>query len=301
FRDDHDRKTFLHILTTSSKIYNIRVYSYVLMQNHFHLLVETPLGNLGEFMRHFNITYTGYYNRRHKRAGHLYQGRYKSILVDKEAYLSMLSRYIHLNPLRIKGMKAKTDREKIHYLRNYKWSSLPGYINKREKQGLIDYTLVLEEYGGDNDKGRTAYEKRVCADLTTKFEIQDKIIGQSILGKDEFIEWVKKRFLKRQKERREYPSLREIQSYRAEDEIINVVTNETGKDLEAIKRERGSLRQVVMDLLYRVGGLKGVEIGRIMGVDYSTVSQGRKRLREKLQKDRKLKQMVRKIESKLSQ
>ncbi len=198
-------------------------------------------------------------------------------------------------------MKAKTDREKIHYLRNYKWSSLPGYINKRGKQGLIDYTLVLEEYGGDNDKGRTAYEKRVWADLTTKFEIQDKIIGQSILGKDEFIEWVKKRFLKRQKDRREYPSLREIQSYRAEDEIINVVTNETGKDLEAIKRERGSLRQVVMDLLYRVGGLKGVEIGRIMGVDYSTVSQGRKRLREKLQKDKKLKQIVRKIESKLSQ
>jgi putative transposase len=83
FQDDEDRKRFLQILIQSINIYSIKLYSYVFMFNHFHLLLETPKANLSEFMRKFNIIYTGYYNRRHSRVGHLYQGRYKSVLVDK--------------------------------------------------------------------------------------------------------------------------------------------------------------------------------------------------------------------------
>jgi hypothetical protein len=269
------------------------------MLNHFHLLVETPLGNLGEFMRHFNITYTSHFNRRHKRTGHLYQGRYKSILVDKETYLCMLSRYIHLNPVRIRGIKGKSEEEKIRYLKSYKWSSLPGYMNKREKEEFIDYEIVLEEYGGNNNKGRTAYKRRICSDISIQLDIKDKIVGQSILGQEEFIEGVIEKYLKREKDR-ECPSLRELQRYKAEDEIIKVIEKETGRGIEEIKAEKGSVRQIVMDLLYRVGGMKGVEIGRLMEVDYSTVSQGRKRLREKLQKDKGLRQMLYRIERNLS-
>ena len=299
FKDDRDRKRFLEILAYSSKIYNIKIFSYMLMENHFHLLIETPLGNLGEFMRHFNITYTGYYNRRHNRTGHLYQGRYKSILVDKESYLSVLSRYIHLNPVRIKVMEQKTDEEKIQHLRNYTWSSLPGYINKGEREQFVDYAMVLEEYGGDNDRGRLAYKKRIYDDISEKLEIRDKVIGQSIIGGEKFIRWVKEELLKRQKDR-ECPSLREIQKYRAKEIIIEAIEKESGKGLEEIKREKGNIRQIVMDILYRIGGLKGVDIGELMGVDYSTVSQGRKRLREKIEKDSKLKQLVNQIEGRLS-
>ena len=113
FRDDKDRQAFLEILVHSLKTYNINLCSYVLMNNRFHLLIETPLGNLGEFMRHFNISYTGYFNRRHNRAGHLYQGRYKSLVVDRNEYLSSLSRYIHLNPVPIKTLRQKSEKEKI--------------------------------------------------------------------------------------------------------------------------------------------------------------------------------------------
>jgi REP element-mobilizing transposase RayT len=299
FKDDWDRKTFLEILTKSSKVYNIKIFSYILMENHFHLLIETPLGNLGEFMRHFNITYTSYYNRRHNRVGHLYQGRYKSILVDKESYLSVLSRYIHLNPIRIKAMEQKTDEEKIQHVRNYKWSSLPGYINKGERQQFVDYAMVLEEYGGAEDRGRVAYKKRIYDDISEKLEIKDKVIGQSIIGGKTFIQWVQEELLKRQKDR-ECPSLREIQRYMAKEKIIAAIEKESGKGLGEIKREKGHLRQIAMDLLYRIGGLKGAEIGELIGVDYSTVSQGRKRLREKIEKDRKLKQLVDRIERKLS-
>ena len=83
YLDDEDRKRFLHILAQSLNIYSGKLHAFVLMDNHFHLLLETQLGNLSEMMRHFNISYTGFFNRRHRRVGHLYQGRYKSILVEK--------------------------------------------------------------------------------------------------------------------------------------------------------------------------------------------------------------------------
>ena len=76
YQDNADRKRFLQILSQSLPIYTVKLYSYILMANHFHLLLEAPLGNLGEFMRYFNLTYTNYYHRRHQRLGHLYQGRY---------------------------------------------------------------------------------------------------------------------------------------------------------------------------------------------------------------------------------
>lgn len=301
FRDAVDRKTFLKNLTESRKIYSITIYSYVLMSNHFHFLIETPLGNLSEFMRHFNITYTSHFNRRHKRSGHLYQGRYKSVLVDKDVYLNILSRYIHLNPVKVKGIQGMTGKEKMRYLKSYKWSSLPGYISKRAKEQFVDYALVLEEYGGDNDSGRKAYNEALFLDLSAKFDMKDKIVGQSILGREDFIDWLWENILKDDKDRRERPSLREIQSYKSKDEIIKTVEHVTGKLLGEIKKERGYLRYIVMDLLYRVGGIKGVEIGKILGVDYSSVSQGRKRLREKFSRDKKIKQFVNHIERKLSQ
>jgi putative transposase len=95
FRDEQDRQIFLDKLALSLDIYHVSLLAYVCMANHFHLLVTTPEGNLSEFMRHFNISYTSAFNRRHRRSGHLYQGRYKAFLVDADSYLLEVSRYIH--------------------------------------------------------------------------------------------------------------------------------------------------------------------------------------------------------------
>jgi len=152
FKDEIDRKAFLDLLTDSLKTYSVILYCYVLMENHFHFLLETPLANLSEFMRRFNITYTSHYNRRHKRVGHLYQGRYKSILVDKESYLTVLSRYIHLNPVRTRRIGRASLAEKRRYLKSYKWSSLLGYINEAKRCSFIDYSMILEAYGGEIKK-----------------------------------------------------------------------------------------------------------------------------------------------------
>jgi hypothetical protein len=153
----------------------------------------------------------------------LYQGRYKSILVDKDAYLNMLSRYIHLNPISIKRMKGRTEEEKIRHLKSYKWSSLPGYIKKRGKQQFVDYSSVLGEYGGDNDKGRRSYKERLFMDISTGSEIKEKIMGQSILGSEEFIDWLWENILKEDRNRRERPALREIQGFKAKRKRVSKV------------------------------------------------------------------------------
>ena len=299
FRDNQDRESFLDILVRSQKIYGIRLFAYVLMDNHFHLLLETPLGNLSQFMRRFNITYTSYFNRVHKRVGHLFQGRYKSILVDKESYLSELSRYIHLNPVHTNEHGNKPLEERWHYLVNYPWSSLKGYLSKENKESFLEYSLVLEDFGGNTNSGRRAYQKRLKEDLSGKLEIKEKVIGQAILGGDHFVKRLKEMFYPKGRDR-ECPGLTELKRYRAAEEILDILSKETGKTLEEVKVKGHPLRPVFMDFLYRAGGLTGIEIGKIFNVDYSTISQSRKRLAQKIERDQGLKKIVARIEKKLS-
>ncbi len=279
-------------------VYHIILHCYVLMDNHFHLLLETPFANLSEFMRWFNITYTSHYNKRHKRTGHLYQGRYKSILVEKKSYLHIVSRYIHLNPVRTKQEGKLPLSEKEKCLRNYAWCSLLGYINESRRSSMIDYARILESYGGDNKKGRGLYWETICNDLSTGIDIKEKVIGGSILGSDAFINWAKDKFLPAKS--CEIPAVQRLKKYTAKDKLIDALCKETNKSFDEIKKERGKIRQLAMDLLYRVGGLSGTEIGEMMGVDYSTVSQGRKRLREKLKGGKHLSQIIKRVEADLS-
>jgi len=299
FKDDSDRVRFLEILNQSLDTYQVILYCYILMGNHYHLMVETPLGNLSEFMRHFNITYTSYYNRRHERVGHLYQGRYKGILIDKEEYLTIVSRYIHLNPIRMKKIVELSTKEKERYLKEYPWSSLLGYKNEDKRRPFVNYGLVLAEYGGDNPRGRAHYWREIRRDIAGELQIKDRVIGQSVLGGDGFVRWVKDKCAHKG-DKREVPSLQGILKYKSKDAILKVISDEVGKDVEEILSEKGVLRQMTMELLYKYGGLKGVEIGGIMGLDYSTVSQGRKRLRERLKRDKQIGRLMERIAWNLS-
>jgi len=297
FKDDVDRREFLMILSRSIETYRIVLHSFVLMKNHWHILALTSLGNLSEFMRHFNITYTSHYNRRHQRVGHLYQGRYKSFLVEADSYLSQVSRYIHLNPVRVAKMKTVPASEQLHFLWNYKWSSLPGYINKSNRFDCVEYSTVLAEYGGDTTEGRQRYRKQIADDLTAGLFIRNKIVGQSILGNENFVVWVRDTFIKDQKDR-EKPDVRKIYRYLSMKEVIAVVENETG--VKNILQSTGTTRQIIMTALYRYADLNNREIGDLLGVDYSTVSQGRKRLRNKAETDSKIQSVLICIENRLS-
>jgi len=123
FRLNTDRLRFIDKLGESAESFQVRIYAYALMLNHWHGLIETPRGNLSAFMQQFNTSYTVYYNTRHQRVGHLYSGRYKSPLVKGDEYLLRLSRYIHLNPVRVATRAETPVAEKVERLRAYRWSS----------------------------------------------------------------------------------------------------------------------------------------------------------------------------------
>ena len=125
------------------------------MNNHFHLVFETPEGNCSKFMHSLSTSYTVYYNLRHNRHGHLFDGRYKSRLVDGDEYLLSLSRYVHLNPVKVMRMRNKSLEQKLPYLRQYSWSSYAGYINKRKRVAFVEYLP------GSSDKKLIKLQKRV--------------------------------------------------------------------------------------------------------------------------------------------
>ena len=299
FNDDEDQNCFLKILSQSAKTYNIKLYCFVLMKNHFHLLVETPLGNLSEFMRHFNISYTSHYNRRHGRVGHLYQGRYKSILVQKDSYLAMVSRYIHLNPAKTTVMKSLNSDQRLQSLWTYKWSSLPGYLNPNLRLDFVNYDMILTEYGGCNQTGINLYRQQLAEDLNSNFNIDEKVIGRTILGDKEFVSHIKDTHLNNKKER-EKPGIGEIYKFLSQDVVLALLADEFGMEPEKIFITSGIVRQISMTILYRYAGLNNREIGELFKVDYSTVSQSRKRLREKVEKDKRTAEQLDEIESNLS-
>ena len=136
YRDDSDRELFLEKLKGSLEIYGVALHAYVLMGNHFHLLVQTPKANLSEFMRHFNIAYTGAYNRRHKRVGHLYQGRYHNVVVNGEDQFLMLCRYVESNALRA-GLVERAEM--------WPYCSLSRITTREGKPLLSDWPLARPE------------------------------------------------------------------------------------------------------------------------------------------------------------
>jgi REP element-mobilizing transposase RayT len=272
------------MLTESQGIYSVKLYAVVLMGNHFHLLLETPLGNLNEFMRRFNITYTGYFNRRHDRVGHLYQGRYKSILVERESYLSELSRYIHLNPVRTGELEAEEVKVKRQYLLDYRWSTLSGYLKTSERWPGVDYGLVLSEFGGDNPRGRRAYGKRIGQDLTGGIDLKGKVIGGNVLGREGFIQWAREKFVK-DLPAGDYTGYKVLKRYKAREQISRLLEAEFGLTLDQIRNVKGDMRRMAMELLYRAGGMTGLEIGGLFGVSPGAVSRERKRLSARMAED----------------
>jgi len=159
YLDDTDCGVFLDTLDEACKRTGWRVHAYVLMGNHYHLLLETPYANLVAGMKWLQGTYTQRFNARHKVWGHLLQGRYKALLVDRnnEQYFSTVSSYIHLNPARAKLFDLQNGA-----LSDYRWSSYPLYFDAAKRPGWLDPRRVLNSFGLSADRsGLAAYKKRM--------------------------------------------------------------------------------------------------------------------------------------------
>ena len=178
FYDDKDRAVCLSYLSECKVRYAIRLYAYALMKNHIHLLLEVNEIPLSRFMQSFLFGYARYFNKRYDKVGHLFQGRYKAIVCDKDAYLLELVRYIHLNPVRVKVV-----RDPGRYL----WSSHLSYLGMGN-QGLTDTDYVLAQFGKNKSVGKKKYEEFILEGLQDGhqkkfYEVKD----QRYLGEENFI------------------------------------------------------------------------------------------------------------------
>ncbi len=171
FRDDRDREQFLTTLGQACGRTGWRVHAFVLMTNHYHLLVETPQANLVAGMRWFQTTYTVRFNRRHRMSGHLFQGRYKAVIVDpqEDGYFATLSDYIHLNPVRARMISLE------QRLFDYRWSSYRWFAAQAERPPWFEPGRVLGDLGlEDNAAGRRRYAERM------RHRAVDELAGRNV-------------------------------------------------------------------------------------------------------------------------
>jgi REP element-mobilizing transposase RayT len=297
FLNDGDRARFLNLLERSLKTYRVVLHAYALMLNHFHLLIQTEKANCAEFMRHFNICYTGWFNWRHKRNGNLYQGRYKAYLIDADSYLLEVSRYLHLNPVRVQTLRSRGYRTQWSSACSYRWSSLPGYVDEKRQDSLVEYTMVLSMAGG-----RHAYREFVKDGLKRELENPFKHVAcRNILGDMGFVSRVKG-FIKRSC-LREQPSYRELQSPSLEPaRLLRIITHDCGIDANLLRERHrnGPLRGMVAELLYRYCDITQAQIGLLLGeIDYISVHMLRKRLQSRLATNPKLRAQFKKLEAKI--
>jgi putative transposase len=254
-------------------------------------------------MRHFNISYTSYFNRTHDRVGHLYQGRYKSLLIDADSYLMEVSRYVHLNPIRIKKNESLPEKELLTQLRNYQWSSYPDYIRKTARYPWLSREDLICYFGGDSVKGQKAYtrfvERGLSDDIPNPLE---KGKGHGIIGDELFIKEVTDRFVT-PKPKREVPALKSIERYINPARILETVAAVTDTDQSVFlsRGYKGIERGLAMELLYRHGGMTQREIGELIGVDYSTISVARKRFRTIMDQDTSLRGLVASVQERFIQ
>jgi putative transposase len=178
FKDDTDRKLFLDTLARVKDRFHWICHAYCLMNNHYHLVIETPDGNLSRGMRQLNGVYTQAYNRRHDRAGHLFQGRFKGIVVQKETHFLEVCRYVVLNPVRAKAVRDP---------REWKWSSYRATAGRDSPNGCLTINEVLSQFGQRYVRAQEKYREFVRDGIGRK-SLWEDLQGQSLLGEQGFVE-----------------------------------------------------------------------------------------------------------------
>ncbi len=177
FQDDTDRLEFLSVLAAAVERFGWRLYAYCLMDNHYHLMVETPRANLSLGMRQLNGVYTQRFNRRHKRVGHVFQGRFKAIVVDKQTYLLELSRYVVLNPVRARMVRDPA---------RYRWSSYRASAGLEASPAFLDAPALLAHFAETLPAARRRYAAFVAEGLRTPSP-WERLQGQVLLGEQAFL------------------------------------------------------------------------------------------------------------------
>lgn len=307
FYDDEDRRHFVELAGELAERFGLQVHAYVLMRNHYHLLVESSQANLSRAMQWVNVSYSVWFNRRHRRAGHLFQGRFKAIILDRDESALELSRYVHLNPVRVGRLgldKAAQQRShaalggtpdaamvarRIGELRRYRWSSYPAYAGLQPPPSWLECATVLALLGGRAGKGqRTAYRRFVEEAVREGLVPSpwERLQAGVVLGGNGFVGRLRTRLRGNDKEQ---SGLRHLKGRPTWEQAVRVVERLKGEKWESFRDRHGdSGRDLALYLGRKRCGLKLAELAsRSGGIDYVSVATAVRRFARRAAKDSK--------------
>jgi REP element-mobilizing transposase RayT len=250
FKENKDRGAFLNILAEVNDRYHWFCHAYCLMNNHYHLIIETPDGNLSKGMRQLNGVYTMRFNKRHDTVGHVFQGRYKAVLVQKESHLLEVCRYVVLNPVRAKVAEAPV---------RWRWSSYWGTAGMERPHPCLTTGWVLGQFGAKRRAAEREYRVFVRDGIGEK-TIWDDVKGQSILGDGSFVDRLID-YVRGYEEVREIPKSQRYVNRPSLSEIFKNTKEEKRKRDTGIAEAFGRW------------GYSQREVADYLGLHYSTVSR----------------------------
>ena len=307
FCTDRDREHFVNKLAESVRLYDIRLYLFALMTNHIHMVLETPKGNLSRFMHRLQTAYTVYFHRKHRRSGHLLQGRFGSTLVDEDEYILKLSRYVHLNPVFVKAHAKEDTRERVKILRSYTWSSYRSYIGRSARLEFVDYEPILTMMGRPKKKQPATYRRFVEAgihDVDAAF-IETKRCSRFCIGSDERQAHAQTMYLEMVQghDKKEDVSFRRICAYTSIEEVLAISLEVLGVPHDALARrsKRSSTRPLIAFALCQYAGCTQRKAAEVLGLfSGAAVSIQLKKLQEQLKSDKALQRVFEKLKQRLS-
>lgn len=308
FSSPEDYRHFLELLGELPERYQVKIHGYVLIANHYHLLIETHEANCSAAMQWLNVSYSVWYNRRSGRVGPLFQGRFKSVVVENGGWALGVLDYIHLNPVRVTGLGLdKRSREaeragrlaeprpeevaaRLKVLRGYGWSSYGAYSGYGgQAKWLTTRELLRRMERGDIRRGQQRYRARVEGLVRQGAEEGSYAAwrGRVAIGAERFIARIGG-LLKG--DYREQPLQKQLMGRKRFEDVVGVVEREKGEVWERFKNRHGDFgRDLVLMLARRHSGMKLKELGmRVGGLDYGAVSEAVRRLERQIKVDRKL-------------
>ena len=262
FRDDKDREFYLDRLEQYRKRYGFTIYAYVLMSNHVHLLIETGKTRLSKIMQGLQFSYTRYFNRRYRKIGHLFQGRYRAIICDREEYLLELVRYIHLNPARMKWPSAVGE---------HRWSSHRAYLGAASVVE-VDTASMLERFSSRVGRAREGYLRFLKeGEGQGHDERYYETVDQKFLGDDRFVKEIGKKV---EEDREVEPKMRRVKF----SALLNAIAEQHGAEAKTLvqagrQRQWVKTRSMLVYMAREYCGMTVKELGKRLNRDSSIISR----------------------------
>lgn len=306
FDSDTDRGRLVSLLGELPGRFGLRVHGWVLMDNHYHLQIETPEANLSRAIQWLNVSYAVWFNRRRGRAGPLFQGRFRAELTDTEGWVAEVSRYIHLNPVRVGALgMGKRDRalasaglrreppgrevvaERLRRLREYGWSSCRAYLGLEVAPDWLTVEAVRPRFGGRGRVAQIRAYRGALEELVREGGQEapwERAVGGALIGAADFVERMRKRL---GKPAREVPGSRALaprRGYRQWRQLMEGLLGEPWGQISA--RHGDPARDVLFLAARRLGGVRLREIAEAEGLDYGSVANALYRIKRRVESDR---------------